>query len=233
MWSSSIIRVEMQGKLTLIVALSSIAGWLSIEAYSQQAVDATVPVKNLRWSTEGGSGGSVGQRIPLLVTVTAIGAPDTTGKAKIEFVLTNAGENDLRIPVSPQPADLEPTNPNTDYTVTHLGLFIAEANRTKVLRGRADLYGKSNTELSLINLPRGHHIRVLAKVWFPHISEAEKSTLSFKAGAIEDYELFRNRDGRRVLDSQEIGSSFSKEFTIQSLFFAPDSDVGTAQTQPR
>jgi hypothetical protein len=223
----------MQGKITLIVALGTVCGWFSIAVYSQQVVDATVPVKNLHWSTQGGSGGSAGQRIPLLVTVRAIGVPDTTGKAKIEFVLTNTGENDLKIPVSPQPAELEPTDPNTDYTVTHLGLFITEANRAKVLKGTADLYGKPNTALSLINLPRGHYIRVQANVWFPHISEAEKSTLSFKVGAIEDYELFRNRDGRRVLDSQEIGSSFSKEFTIQSLFFAPDSDVGTVQTQPR
>jgi hypothetical protein len=210
----------MVSKLTRTFTLIAASWAFSFFAFAQLTVDATVPIRTPpRKNLYPGYTGGVGRRIPLLVNVKSQrGLPDRSGRAIVEFIITNIGIENLVIPISPQPADLEPADPNAEYTLTHMSLFISHANKPGILRGGADLYGNTSFPSTLFSLAPGKFVRVLALVWFPPSSESGTNNVRYRAGAIENDDVVKREDGRMVLKLQEIGSSFSKSFTLQSLF---------------
>lgn len=191
----------------------------SVAACAQLTVDATVPIRRLRWDTHGGTGGSIGARLPVLVTVERTGATERqSGPTRVEFTLTNTGKADLQIPISPQPADLEPKDPHTVYTVTSLSLYIGNASGPPVLKGGAILYGKPDAPGTMVGLLPGQSMRVLAIVWFP---DTRETSATFRAIVSKECTTFRMGEGRTVSDSHEIGSAFSNDFTLSSLSSVP------------
>lgn len=210
------------------LAIGVICCYLSVGAYGQRTpdatLDATVPIRQLRWDVQGGSGGSAGARIPLSVTVKRTGLTETPGEpTKVEITLTNTGKSDFEVPISTQPADLEPNDPNVEYTVTHLVLSISEVAPPFKIVAMVALYGKPDAPGSIIRLAPGHSICVLAMVRFPSIPSAGPDSVRYRALAVQQYDTFAKRDGRRQLDAKDIGSSFSEEFTPSSLPFVSTS----------
>jgi len=203
---------------TRSLAIGIICCSLSVAAYGQLTIDATGPIRKLRWEVQGGSGGSAGARIPVSVRVERTGATETAGgPIKVEFTLTNTGNSDFEIPISTQPADLEPNDPNVEYTVTDLALSISEVAPPFKIVAMVALYGKPDVAGTMIRLAPGHSICVLAMVRFPYIPSDGTGSGRFRALASQRHDAFTIRDGRRLLDGQDIGSSFSEEFTPQSL----------------
>ena len=198
-----------------ILAMGLIWCSLSVAAEAQVTVDAAVPIRKLRWETHGASGTGNVDRIPLSVTVERLRpAEAASGPTKVEFTLTNTGNTDFEVPISPQPADLEPNDPNIEYRVTSLGLYVLKASGPPALKGGAILYGKPDAPGTMLRLLPGQSIRVLANVWFP---QTEETSPAFQAIASEDCTTFRKQKGRRVSDSHGVGSAFSNDFTLSSL----------------
>ena len=199
------------------IPLAIICCFLSVVAYGQQTIDATVPIRNLRWETQGGSGGGIGARIPVSVTLERTGDTDpASGAVKVAFVVTNSGKDDFQVAISPQPADLEPDDPHVEYTVTDLALSISEAAPPFKSVAMVMLCGKPDAPGTMLNLHPGQSIRALAIVRFPSWEPGEKP-IKFKAMVSKGYDIFRNRGRRRTLESHDIGFALSDEFTLSSL----------------
>ena len=145
----------------------------AISALGQLTVDATGPVRQRNREATQGRGGGVGRRLPLMITLQTTGsAPDETGKTMLEFILTNTRKTDLTLPISPNPADSEPSDPKILYTVMKLGLRISLSNKPGVMfAGGAELYGSAEFPETVANLAPGDSIRVLARVALPEVGE--------------------------------------------------------------
>ena len=169
------------------------------------------------------SGGSVGKKVPLLVNVQlgGGGATDQKGKTEIDFILTNAGKTDLILPISPHPRDLEPSDPKADYSVQCLSLYMIPSKGPNLLPGGANLYGNSEVPGSLTTLAPGDSIRVLARIALPLQPTAESTAVLFHAGANLSDETLKVVNGKRVSELHIVGSAYSHEFTLQSLFSSP------------
>ncbi len=188
-------------------------------AQGQVSVDATVPIHNRPWNPDAGEGGGVGRRLPLAVTVKPMDAsPDSKGRTKIEFVLTNSGKENLSIPISPHPGDLEPPSPEVEYSVTHLSLFLSEVHSPgSILSGGADLFGAAKLAGTLVPLSPGSSLHVIAYVSLPFGSAMRPDEMRLIAGAILNIERVEKRDGRMLSTLHEIGSAFSKEIELHTL----------------
>jgi hypothetical protein len=69
------------------------------------------------------------------------GPAETNDSAIVDFTLTNSGDQDQIIPVSPSPGALEPTDSKVTCSVKHLGLYMTSDKRQElVVRGGAQLY---------------------------------------------------------------------------------------------
>src|SRR3954470_17397343 len=101
--------------------------------WGQVSVDATGPIRGRTHEGTRGTGGGVGRKVPLNVAMEAkVSSPDAAGKTLVEFVLTNSGAKDITIPVSPNPGDLEPTDPRSAYTVMMLALRVSLSRKPGV-----------------------------------------------------------------------------------------------------
>lgn len=190
----------------------------SIALLAQTVVDATVPIhKRLRNPTAGQSG-SIGRKLPIQVALEFPSEKSNSdGDVKLVFVLTNAGHQDLIIPISPHPGDFEPPDQNQPYTVQHLHLYLTSTKvQDSALPGGANLYGNQTYPRTLLNLPPGKSVRVLAWVKVPNdLATKQGAAASVVAHAVLDLEALKTVHGQTILHSDEIGSSSSPGYKME------------------
>lgn len=201
-----------------IHALCALAGLLLLPALGQLTVDVTGPVRQRQRNPTFGSGGSSGRRLTLRVIVDVHGSQDAQGRTYVDFILTNSGNADLVLPVSPHPGDLEPSDPKVIYTIQHLTLYLASERgpkgnkRSTVLPGGADLYGQRQFPETLTTLRPGESLKFLTRVTIPHNSE----NTVIESVALVGYAWLYKETVRPVGDElkseeEEIGSASSVE----------------------
>lgn len=224
----------MKTNVPRILAISLLCCTVMAAADAQLTVDATAPIRKLRWDTQGFSRGGIFARIPLSVMLERTGDTEAgSGPIKVAFIVTNTGKDDFQVPISPQPAELEPDNPNAEYTVITLHLYVSEVNPHAALRngaivyegppvlsGGAILYGKPDAPGTMLNLHPGQSIRVLAVVSFP-VANTGEPPVKFEASVAKGQDTYSKRGGRRVSDSQDLGSGLSYDFTLSALPSTP------------
>jgi hypothetical protein len=216
-------RMRMKSMSARCLALVAVIGSLSIVSASQLTIDATTPARERQRNADVTHGGGVGRKVSLLVEIQPHGSSsDTKGSTEVEFLLTNSGKVDLVIPISPHPADLEPADPKAGYTLECISLRIAPVkNPGGMLSGGVDLYGRPEVTGTLITLAPGGSIRVLTLVALPSNSQTGASTEAFVGTALLTTEAIRAAGGKLFSDLQEIGSAFSRQFTLESISSLP------------
>lgn len=197
-----------------MVVLAGLVVATTALACGQLTVDATGPIRNRTREATRASGGGIGRKLPLQVAIkVTVSAPDASGRTLVEFILTNSGAKALTLPLSPHPADLEPSDPRSAYTVLTLGLRVSFSKKPgEILPGGADLYGSASVPATLVTLAPGDSVRVLTRVTLPR-SESEPLV----ATASLDDQTLRIVKGELVLDSEDAGFAASTEFTLGSL----------------
>ena len=191
---------------------------LSSTALSQLTIDATGPARERQRIAMAAHVSSSGRILPLKVTIEIEGlSPNDARKTIVEFTITNLGKNNLTVPISPNPRELESTDPKASYRGTCLGLRITSV-RGAMLPGGADLYGSHSFPGSLIVLTPSESIQVLALVTFPPNPPAESNVDVFVADATLNIETIKIVNGQPLLDMQNIGSARSQKYTSESLF---------------
>ncbi len=203
------------------IALAVVVVFLPIFAFSQLTIDARGPIRERRRNADAAQGGGAIVRNASLQVAVRAHKNTTEGDAKteVEFVLTNSGKSDLAVPISPNPGDLEPADPKTDYAVEWLGLTITPVNKPSgMLAGGALLCGRQGVPGTLITLAPGGSIRVLTLVALPSAAEVEAGNGLFSASALLSHETLKNANGNLFSNLQTISSAHSPEFTLGSLF---------------
>jgi hypothetical protein len=202
------------------LALGASVVFFAIAASSQLTVDATGPIRERQRDAFAGSGSSIGRKLPLQVAIAARGSTaDASARVIVEFTVTNLGKENIAIPVSPNPGDLEPVDPKASYTLNVLHLYVtSDKRRMSRLAGGADLYGSPVFTETLVQLAPGDSIRVLARLALP--SGATTATLVAHAALRE--EALRMVGGQPFLDTKDLGSASSPEYSLQALFKSPD-----------
>lgn len=202
-------------KRIVIVGLSVL---FSVALLAQTVIDVTVPIHKRLRNPTAGQAGSIGRKLPLQI---ALEFPsersNSDGDVKVAFVLTNASQKDLTIPISPHPGDFEPPDTNQPYTVQHLHLYLTSNKvQDSALHGGADLYGNQTHPRTLLTLPPGQSVRVLAWVKVPKdISTEQGAAASVVAHAALDLEALKTAHGKTIMNSDEIGSCSSAEYKLE------------------
>ncbi len=180
-------------------------------------MDATgVPRARLRNPTVGHAG-SIGRHLPLRVAAEFVRfLPAGNGVAEVAFTLTNSGENPLVIPVSPNPRDLEPSDPKASYRLKNINLYITSDRRQEsVLAGGARLYGSEAFPSTLVMLASQKSLRILARVTLPPVLADHSSEAVFVAHAVLNDQTMGMVGGQISEDTKEIGSAVSPEYGSQ------------------
>jgi hypothetical protein len=133
------------------------------------------------------------------------------------------GKENIAIPVSPDPGDLEPVDPKVSYTLNVLHLYVrSDKRRMSRLAGGADSYGSRVFTETLVQLSPGDSIRVLARLALPSSLTAGATTAALMAHAALSEEALRIVDGQPFLDTKDLGSASSPEYSLQALYKSPD-----------
>src|SRR5581483_1578984 len=203
----------MQNQRNLFIVLVLVV--LSRPVFCQLVIDATAPGRQLSRKPTLGRGGGVGRKIPLRVAIRSTGSPpDQDGKTLVEFTLTNAGKDELILPISPNPADFEAPDPKARYTFMTLALRLSLSGKPAVtFSGGADLYGNDTFPESVLRLSPHDSVRVLTSVALPVLASNEVliATVSVNKTTIMV-------SGEETLsDSQEIGFARSPEYRLRCL----------------
>jgi hypothetical protein len=90
------------------------------------------------------------------------------------------------------------------------------------LAGGADLYGSRVFTETLVQLSPGDSIRVLARLALPSSLTAGATTAALMAHAALGEEALRIVDGQPFLDTKDLGSASSPEYSLQTLYKSPD-----------
>jgi hypothetical protein len=192
-------------------------GLCSAAAVSQLTIDATsLPRPSTRRITAGHVG-SIGRKLPLEISLKLrIPSTDPSKPSEVEFILTNVGKERIRIPISPNLGDFEPSDPRESFKVMHLSLFMTAGEDQKGrLSGGADLYGSSDT---VAMLDPAQAIHVLTRVVVPlRSSQGRGDPPTFVAHAILNDETVKPSGDGMVLNAQEIGSAISRVYVATSL----------------
>jgi hypothetical protein len=195
---------------------------LTIAASAQLTVDATGPARRAKREATTGTGGGVGRKLPLRVSIAVPNpSPEADGRTVVEFTLTNLGKEPLTIPVCPHPGDLEPADPQVNYTLTDLALLVnfTEKGKMRIPLGGASLYGSPEFPETLASLRPGESIRVLTKVLLP-TDPREGSSFVGYAGLVTR-SIYTN--GSRISSiMQEIGYAVSPPYTANALLGRPE-----------
>jgi hypothetical protein len=205
----------MERKRIVMVGLSVL---FSMALLAQTVVDATVPIHKRLRNPTAGQGGSMGRKLPIQV---ALEFPSERSNSdddvKVAFVLTNAGHKDLTIPISPHPGNFEPADENLPYTVQHLHVYLTLAKvQDSAVHGGADLYGNQTHPRTLMTLSPGQSVRVLAWVKMPDkLAPEQGMPAAVVAHAVLDLEALKTVRGQTILNSDEVGSSSSAEYTLK------------------
>lgn len=199
-----------------LFSICTLAVIISPAALGQLTIDATGPIREQVRQPSSGSGGGIGRQIPIQVTVSALGGWNEKGEIEVDFTLTNIGNRNVNIPISPNPGDLEPADAN--YTLMVLTLRIMpKINPGGIFPGGADLFGSPTIPGTLVNLGPGSSVRVITRVGLPRPTYSENDLVPLIAGAMMNNETIRTVHGQLVEESQEIGSAYSQPVTSESL----------------
>jgi hypothetical protein len=211
-----------QRSQSVLLRWGALLGFWSTIALAQVTVDATGPIRDRARTATSGHVGSIGRKLQVQITIEVTGVPDVDGSSDVTFILTNSGKKELLLPVSPNPADLEPAD-SKSYSVKQLSLYItSDQKQEQVLTGGARLYGNRTFAGTLVSLAPGESIRVLARVAFPNLSGAEQSGSGpFVAHAVLNDRVTSLVDGQIFENTQEFGSAISAEYSPKSLFRSP------------
>jgi len=181
-----------------------------IASPAQTVIDATGTVEKPRNITSGRVG-SIGRKLPIKVTLEF---PDTAAVDRdwltVAFVITNAGQNDMLIPISLHEPHVEPRGKQLPYTVQHLHLLVTE--QEGVLAGGADLFGSEAHPDTFLKLSPGKWLRVLARFRAPQESLKEHKGKSLIGHAVLNVETLETVNNETSMDSQEIGSAISPAY---------------------
>jgi len=187
-------------------------------------VDATGPAHSRMRNPTAGHVGSIGRKLPveLRVKVGALSS-DFAENHEVEFIIVNLSKEDLTIPVSPNPGDLEPADPKVSYRLKFMRLYLTTGDAQQAaLQGGAELYGNDSSPDSLVSLRPGQSLDVRARVRIPSTSAPSQSDLRFIAHLVLDDQDLQTVDGQTSEDTQEIGSATSRIYSLQDLFNGTD-----------
>lgn len=189
-------------------------------AAEMRIVDATVPVRHRLRPPTAGHFGSIGNKLPLRVTVRAgNSAGGGNGNEEVDFTLTNVGKEALQLPISIHPRNLEPDDPNASYAVTVLGIYLTQRDKKEcVLPGRVDLYGSPRFPETVEHLLPGESIRVITRMLpEPSLDSGTASSAVLRAHVVLEDQKVSTRDGQTFEETNEVGSAQSDEFTPDPL----------------
>lgn len=194
--------------------------WIAIghaSAQSQVVVDATPPPRErLRPPTEG-SFGSNNNVLPIKIAVGLSSASaDRNGNPILEFTLTNTGKTDISLPLSPNPRDFEPVDPQTSYSVTVLSIYMTSRNNPRrMMPGKVDLYGSPTLSDSMAVLHPGEFLRVRSLGKFATIPEPSQSGEErFVCHVALKNESVSVNNGHTTERTDELGTADSGEITL-------------------
>jgi hypothetical protein len=132
--------------------------------------------------------------------------------------LTNTGQSNLTLPISPHAGDFEPQDETQLYTVQHLHLYVTSNKlQDAALPGGADLYGNETHPNTLLTLLPGKSVRVLATFEAPkELTPVREREMLVIAHAVLDTETLQTVHGQTTLKSDEIGASSSPVYKMES-----------------
>jgi hypothetical protein len=198
--------------------------FLVVAASAQLTIDANSPVTGRRREPTQGSGGGIGRKLPVRLAIEAHGSPpDDMGRTQIEFAVTNSAKTSLEIPISRNPGDFEPEDPNAVYTVKEFSLYMTSDTGSGndrhelMLAGGANLYGDRALPGSLAVLAPGKTIHVLTWVSLPKKSRAAEGNATVVAHVALNEETIRTVGSLTSSNTQEIGSASSEDYKLSSL----------------
>jgi hypothetical protein len=216
--TSSLLPVRGDMKIAVFSMMTSFLAVLLLAAamQGQLTIDARQPAQARAQHISATRGSSVGRKIALQVSAVASGGWDEEGKVEVDFVLTNIGKEPLGVPVSTHPAGSETAELKPGYTEECLSLHILPRKRPAgILAGGATLYGTTGDAASMVTLSEGESIRVLTRVALPQKAAPADETLV--AIASLGKETIIAEGGQLISDLQDIGSAYSREYTLASL----------------
>jgi hypothetical protein len=170
-----------------------------------------------------GHSGSAGRKLPLQVAVEVhpSSSKAENGRTLVDFILTNSGKKNLAIPVSTNPDDLGQAD-----SFLNLWLYITSDKRHEtVLQAGTDrlnpfvnLYGSHAVQGTVVTLLPGESIRVRAEVSLPPVSNTDQeNALVLVAHVVLDRKTITSANGQPIMDSHEVGSATSSEYTREAL----------------
>jgi hypothetical protein len=188
----------------LLASLSSFA----------QTVDARGPNREATTRVDAGHGGSIGRTLQLSISVEVPhSTANSDGTYDVFFLLTNIGDTDLVLPVSPHPRDFEIDDPTKSHSVKHLSLYLTTDKQPELALWGAHLYGNPTVSVSLTTLKPAATLRILTKLSMP----SDTGRRSVTAHAVLNVEMIKSRNGEAFADSEEIGSAHSRMFDLNVL----------------
>lgn len=114
----------------------------------------------------------IGARDPRSLTVyvqnVIAGNSDPKRSFEIEFKIMNTGKVPIQLPVSPNLADLQPSDASARFTYLTLGLSVSVVENQNS-EGYVELYGKPDVPNTMIMLNPGEWLRVEARPKFHEI----------------------------------------------------------------
>ena len=199
--------------LKLFVLICGSVLLVSVSAYAQ-TVDARGPNREATTRVDAGHGGSIGKKLQVSVSVEVPhSAANSDGTYDVVFLLTNIGDTDLVLPISPHPRDFEVGDPPKSYSVKHLSLYLTTDKQPDVALWGAHLYGNPTVQVSLTTLRVAATLRVLAKLTIP----SDTGRRSVTAHAVLNVEMIKSENGEVSADTEEIGSAHSRTFDLNVL----------------
>ena len=190
-------------------------------ASAQLTVDATRPSGPRDREPAGGGGGSFARKLPLQVLLALNGSPpDENGKTLVTFILTNSGQDELGLPVLTDRSELGPPKPS--YAIKMLSLYVTLDHgegvdrHRMVLPGDAHTYGSLSAPGTIVLLRPGESIHVLTRVRLPTDEEMKGGRVIVGRVSLNN-EVVRTTNRQISSDTQEIGSTSSRDYTLQSL----------------
>ncbi|HKW17786.1 MAG TPA: hypothetical protein VJO35_09785 [Terriglobales bacterium] len=196
---------------------------ISTLANGQLTIDATHLGRARRREPTVSSGGGIGRKLPLKVSLRSPGSPpNEAGMSVVEFTIANTGKKDVLVPISVSPGDIEPDDAKVPYADTEMSVYATAdtgsgaARKSAVLRGGAHLYGSAGLAGTSLTLAPGEEIRVLASFKLPALTDADRSREVLVGHVALNDEHVSTVEGKTRSDFREIGSADSDDYEIGS-----------------
>ena len=202
----------MNGSAICWLGRSLFVALLTMSAFGQLVVDATVPIRGRLRNPTAGTSGSIGRKLAMQIAIeTTRTSPNDSWRAEVDFILKNTGKVVLTLPLSPHPGDLEPANAR--YSVEVLSLYVTSGKRQdSLLSGRTSLYGSRVSPETLVKLAPGESIRVLTRIGVPQDSAGTADQV-FVGHASLEHQTVKTTNGQTIDNTREVGSASSSDRT--------------------